>query len=294
MSNINNILITGITGFLGRNLVKYIIDNDLKYNIFGLANSEKKISLLANYPNIKIYKLNLLNDFFYNEFDKILKINKINYVIHNAAMKHVDICENNPIETLRTNTIASSQIVDLCKINNIKNLMCLSTDKSNFPFNIYGMSKNIMEKIVLGQNYSIYQGANFFGSDGSVVDIWFNQMSSKLPLSVTDRSYIRYFTDITYVCQNLMDNIDRVGIILPKIVYKINIGLLLDAFCHKFEYVNIVDIGKKIFEKEIEDLDPSITDIIELDFNGTVEFMDSFFDGNKIDVTKLTKPHNLE
>ena len=283
----NNILITGVTGFLGRHLVKYIIDNKLNYNIVGLANSEKKIALFTHRADVKIYKLNLTSDNFYNDFNNILQSQSVNYVIHNAAMKFVDICEDNPIETLKINTIASEQIVNLCKINRIKNLICLSTDKSNTPFNVYGMSKNIMERIVLKQGYSIYQGANFFGSDGSVLDIWFNQMCSKKPLTVTDVSLTRYFINIHSVCESLMTNIDKIGIILPSEVYKINIGTLLEAFCHKFNYNNKIYTGKKYFEKEIEELDPSITKIIELDFDKTLILLNSFFDNIQINVIKL-------
>ncbi len=282
-----NILITGATGFLGRHLIRYIFENDLPFNIFGLANSEKKISLFKRKRDIKIYKLNLTDANFYDRFDSILKINKIDYVIHSAAMKHVDICEENPVLALQTNTIASSQIVELCQINNVKNLICLSTDKSNTPFNVYGMSKNIMERIVLKANYSIYQGANFFGSDGSVIDIWFNQMCSKNPLTVTDLSHIRYFNDIDYIAKILLENLDSKGIILPKFVYKIQLDKLLKAFIKKFNYSEVKEIGKRNFEKAIEDLDPAINDIRELDLDGTVKLLDNLFESNSINISNL-------
>lgn len=281
MSCAANILITGITGFLGRHMLKYITDNNHIYNVIGIANSEKKIAVFSKqYANVKVYKLNLTDSTFRDDFDKIIKLHNIDYVIHNAAMKFVDVCEENPICALNTNTIASAHIIDICSMNKIKNLICLSTDKSNTPFNVYGMSKNIMERMALKAGYSVYQGANFFGSDGSVLDIWFNQMSSKVPLSVTDKTCIRYFTDINSVCKKLLDNIDTQGIILPDYVYKIPLSVILEAFCKKFNFYDTVTIGKKSFEKDIEELDPAITNIIEFDVQMTSELLDSYFDNN--------------
>lgn len=280
------ILITGITGFLGRNMVRYIKTYNLNYNIIGLANSEKKIELFNKDFNVKVYKINLTSDSFYNKFDVILKQHKVDYVIHSAAMKHVNICEANLLETIRTNVIASAQIVDLCKINNVKNLICLSTDKANTPFNAYGMSKNLMEKYTLDNDYSVYQGANFFGSDGSVIDIWFNQMCSKIPLTITDLSCIRYFNNVEYIIEVILKNIDTKGIFLPKYVYEIKLSDLHMAFTRKFNFYEQNVVGRQSFEKIIEELNPEITDIRKLDVDGIAALLDNFFSTSKINIIK--------
>jgi UDP-N-acetylglucosamine 4,6-dehydratase/5-epimerase len=288
------ILITGITGFLGRNFVKYINKHKLQYNIVGIANSERKISLFMKEINrgldtpCHIYKLNLADEVFYREFDKILKLHNVDYVIHSAAMKHVDICEANPIEALKINTIASNSIVDLCLINKVKNLICLSTDKSNTPFNAYGMSKNLMERIVLKSGYSVYQGANFFGSDGSVIDIWFNQYCSKLSLTVTDVNHVRYFNEIEHVIEKIIENIDSMGkIILPDHVYEISLEILLESFCEKFNYNKVVHTGKRSFEKDVEDLDPTIKNIIKPNATEVAELLNRFFDKDNINISSM-------
>lgn len=275
-----NILITGITGFLGRNLVKYIKEKSLPYNIFGIGNSEKKIVLFKKtYPNVKLYKYNITDPDFQKELALILQRDKIDYVIHSAAMKYVDICEMNPIETIKTNVYASKIIIDVCTQYKIKNMISLSTDKSNTPFNVYGMSKNIMERMTLARGYTVYQGANFFGSDGSVIDIWFNQKCNNQPLTVTDLNHIRYFNDIGHICDKIIKGLDSKLIILPDFVYKIQLSTLLNAFKTKFNYEKIQIVGKTLYEKTIEELDPAITDIRELDVDATIQLLNEYFDG---------------
>jgi len=282
-----NLLITGITGFLGRNLVKYIAENNLDYNIYGIGNSERKILLLQKYnTKIKIIKLNLESRDFKDKINDIIIKYKITHVVHSAAMKYVDICEENPIETIKINVFASNSIVELCNNHKLK-LIALSTDKSNTPFNVYGMSKNIMERIVLNNGFKIYQGANFFGSDGSVIDVWYNQMISNKKLTITDIDSVRYFNDVKYISKILLDNFDNEKqIILPEYVYRISLKTLLSAFSTKFNYHNYEIIGKRYFEKVEETIDPSITNIIELDVDNTIKLLDGFFETNDVNVLK--------
>jgi UDP-N-acetylglucosamine 4,6-dehydratase len=283
-----NILITGITGFLGRNLVKYIKDKQISCKIFGIGNSEKKIVLFKKtYPDVKVYKHNITDPDFQRELEVILLRDKIDYVIHSAAMKYVDICEMNPIETIKTNVYASKIIIDVCTQHKVKNMISLSTDKSNTPFNVYGMSKNIMERMTLANGYTVYQGANFFGSDGSVIDIWFNQKCNNQPLTVTDLNHIRYFNDIGHICEKIINGLDTKLIILPDYVYKIQLSTLLNAFKTKFNYDKIQIVGKTCFEKTIEELDPTITDIRELDVDATIKLLDEYFSGNNLIIEKI-------
>ncbi len=112
-------------------------------------------------------------------------------------------------------------------------------------------------------------------------------MCSKNPLTVTDLSHIRYFNDIDYIAKILLENLDSKGIILPKFVYKIQLDKLLKAFIKKFNYSEVKEIGKRNFEKAIEDLDPAINDIRELDLDGTVKLLDNLFESNSINISNL-------
>ena len=141
----------------------------------------------------------------------------------------------------------------------------MSTDKSIEPCNIYGYSKLIMQKIVLNNDYSIFQGANFFGSDGSVLDVWMDQMNRKKKLTVTNLNHKRYFNIMEDVSKIIIKNLDTKGkIILPDYVYFIKLKDLLDAFMSNFNYYEYEVIGEEDYEKEIENLDDTILNRINI------------------------------
>ncbi len=274
----SNILITGITGSLGRALCKELIND---YNIIGIYNSEQKYAHFKRnilFKNIKCYKINLGNiNNLNSSIDYIIKYHNINYIIHSAAMKHVDICEDNPIEAINTNIIASETIIKISKLNNLKNVIAISTDKSIEPCNVYGYSKLLMQQIVLNNGYSIYQGANFFWSDGSVLDIWFEQMNNKKSLTVTNLDHERFFNTLKYVSNLIKNNLDiKNTILLPEHVYIIKLKDLLEAFMEYFNYYNYILIGADKIEKTIEELDDSISNRIKL---------------NKYDIKNIIKEH---
>lgn len=279
MDNQKTILITGITGSLGQNLCKELINKNFK--VFGIYNSEQKFAFFkrnTNFKNIKCFKINISDDNFRNQLDYILKIYNIDYIIHNAAMKHVDICENNPILAIKTNVIASNNIVECSKLNKVKNVIALSTDKSIKPCNIYGYSKLIMQKLILNNNYSVYQGANFLWSDGSVLDIWMNQMNRKKKLTVTNLNHIRYFNTLTYVSELIIKNLDnKTKIILPEYVYCIKLKDLLNAFMEYFNYYEYEIIGASNYEKNVEVLNDIISNRINIDHDKIKELISDNF-----------------
>ena len=263
-----NILITGVTGSLGRTLCKRLI-NQKGHRIYGIYNSEEKYAHLKrnlNMENIKCIKCNIANNEFSEEINFLLSKFNIDYVIHSAAMKHVDICEDNPAEAVKTNILASEKLVKNCLLHNIKNLIALSTDKTISPCNIYGYSKLMMQNIVLRNGYSVYQGANFIGSDGSVLKIWLNQMNKEEPLTVTDLNHIRFFNSLDYVSELIIKNIDiKNKILLPEYVYEVSLKDLLEGFMEFYSYYNYKIIGSDPMEKEVEDIQDSIKKRIKAD-----------------------------
>src|ERR1700761_7270391 len=155
-----NILITGVAGFFGRNFVDYLVKNKIDCNIVGTAHSECKLAFFKKlFPNVKTYVIDLSSERIDSELDAIITNHKIDYLIHSAAMKHVDICQDNPMMAYRVNALATDVLIKVAKKNNVKNLIALSTDKSNNPCNTYGIVKYIMQENVLANGYSVYQGA---------------------------------------------------------------------------------------------------------------------------------------
>lgn len=275
-----NILITGITGFFGRNFVKYLFDKKINCQIIGTAHSEYKLAHFKKFfPDIKTYIIDLSSARFETDIELIIKKHNINYIVHSAAMKHVDICQENPEIALHINIISTNILIKISKRNNVNNLIALSTDKSNNPCNIYGITKYIMQENVISNGYSVYQGANFFWSDGSVLDIWYNQFMKKQPLTIRNPNHIRYFNTIDYVCDRIFKNIyNKNKIILPDQVYIIKLDDLVKAFMKYFNYDKIKFIYEYDFEKNIEILqDDSKIKKIELTQDELLKIIDKYY-----------------
>ncbi|AVL94853.1 UDP-glucose 4 epimerase [Moumouvirus australiensis] len=273
-----NILVTGITGFFGRNFTSYL-KNKVECTIIGTAHSECKLAYFKkSFPDVKTYIVELSSERFESEIEYIIKAHNINYIIHSAAMKHVDICQDNSTMALRVNSIASDTLIKVAKRNNVVNVIALSTDKSNNPCNTYGFVKYIMQENVLSNGYSVYQGANFFWSDGSVLDIWFNQFIKNKPLTIRNKNHVRYFNTIDYVCERIFQNIDNKGsIILPDHVYVVKLEDLFEAFKEYFKYDKSETIGQYDYEKNIEILKDEIKNKIYLNKEELIPLIDKFY-----------------
>jgi UDP-glucose 4-epimerase len=125
----------------------------------------------------------------------------VDYVFHAAALKQVPSCEFFPIETLRTNVLGSANVVEAARATGVRTVVCLSTDKAVYPINVMGMSKALMERVA-----SAYARArqaddtvvctvrygNVLCSRGSVVPLFLEQVTSGLPMTVTDRRMTRF------------------------------------------------------------------------------------------------------
>jgi FlaA1/EpsC-like NDP-sugar epimerase len=253
-----NILITGITGFFGRNMTKFLLNKNI--NVFGCGHGESRlINFKKQFNDVKIYLIDLCSPTLFDELDFIVSKNKIDYIIHAAAMKHVDICQEFPDVALKTNYYSIDAIIKVAKKNNVKNLIAISTDKANSPSNVYGLSKLLMMNKILENGYSVFQGVNFIFSDLSVLDIWFNNYINKKPLVIRNINHIRYFNTIDYVCELIYKNLDRKNsIIYPEYAYQISLKNLLDGFSEYFNYYNHKFVGEYSFEKTVDEISDSI------------------------------------
>ena len=137
------ILIIGGTGALGKTLIKkYHQENDIM--IFS-RDEHKHVDLLKKYPKIKSYLGDIRDkDSITNSFSKF----KPHIVINTAALKHVPICEDNAIESVKTNILGHQNLIEVTsEFNKLETLIFVSTDKACKPINIYGMCKAISEKL---------------------------------------------------------------------------------------------------------------------------------------------------
>tara|TARA_B110000261_G_scaffold163754_2_gene210710 strand:- start:1286 stop:2173 length:888 start_codon:yes stop_codon:yes gene_type:complete len=256
------ILIVGITGFLGRNLSKMLwLKYKDQFKIIGTGISPNKINQFkvnrrnwnAIENDIPCHCIDIVYDIDKLEF--IFKNNKIDYIIHCAALKYIDIAEKDPSKCIDINIIGTKNIITLANKYNVDNLIALSTDKANTPINTYGMSKYLMEQMILQYNYSIYQGVNFFWSDGSVLDIWYRQIKKNENLCITDLNQERYYSRIESICEDLINNIShKNSIITPTKIFKIKLCDLFESLIQVLNYDTKKSfiMGYRDNEKQIE------------------------------------------
>lgn len=218
----NNILITGGTGSLGKALIAGLLKTDCQ-RIVSLSNSEKEIVDAQS-----LFKDDRVR-FFYGDIrdnDRLsLAIKGCDTVIHTAAMKHVPIGENNPFEMVKSNIIGTQNVISACIGNNVTKLLHISTDKAASPSNLYGATKLCAEKICIDAN--IYSGkdgtiisamrfGNFIGSSGSVFDIW-QHCTNEYP--ITDLEVKRYWISLemaAYFCLRSLSVMTGGEIFIPK------------------------------------------------------------------------------
>jgi len=121
----------------------------------------------------------------------------VDYVFHAAALKHVPKIEYNPFEAIKTNVIGSQNVIDACFHNNVQKAICISSDKAVSPLNAYGATKRLMEKLFVSANNYLsekrYQTkfitaryGNVFGSSGSVLPKFIEQIKSNQKITITD------------------------------------------------------------------------------------------------------------
>lgn len=272
------IFLTGATGFLGNALLKQITENgDF---VVGIGNSESRVQQTKHkFPNVDLFLADISSDS--DIIEDIIKKYKCDYIIHCAALKHVILCEENPLRTHRVNVEGSKNIVNLAIKNNIKNVVFVSTDKAIHPAGVYGVSKQVGEKIFLEHNFTVFQGVNFFFSAGSVLDVWEQQRSKNKPLSISSINSIRYFINADEVGQNILNNLDNCGkTITTSVCYEVKLNMLAEAFCEYHNYYDLSYYTPHKVEKLKEDL-PQNINIMKMTKENIKNMLDNYYNSIK-------------
>tara|TARA_B100000989_G_scaffold235363_1_gene182216 strand:- start:1710 stop:2744 length:1035 start_codon:yes stop_codon:yes gene_type:complete len=193
------ILIVGGTGSFGNEFLKKIIKHKVKFNQINiLSRDEKKqydMRERFNSTNIKFH----IGDI--RDIDCTDNITKgMDYIFHAAALKQVPSCEFYPMEATKTNVLGTNNVISSGIRNNVKKVICLSTDKAVYPINAMGISKALMEKValsksLLNQNSTtvcVTRYGNVIGSRGSVIPLIINQIKNNQPITITDLHMTRF------------------------------------------------------------------------------------------------------
>jgi UDP-glucose 4-epimerase len=236
------VLITGGTGTLGKELIKKFYQD---WEITVLSRDElKQAQLKAIYPKVKF----IIGDV--RDYLSVVKATRdIEVILHCAAMKRIEVCEKHPIEAVKTNILGTENVVMAAKEKGIKQLISISSDKGVEPINVYGMTKAIQEKIVIAEGYNCVRYGNVFGSRGSVVPLFCEQIKKGGPLTVTDPEMTRFIltTDQAIELIMLALNSPMEGKIFVKKSPSAKIGDIAESFGAEVKIIGRM-IGEKTHE----------------------------------------------
>ncbi len=192
-------LITGGTGSFGNAVLKKILKTNIK-EIRILSRDEKKqfdLRKKINDDRLKFY-LGDIRDYF-----SVVEATKnVDYIFHAAALKQVPSCEFFPMEAVNTNIIGANNITKAAEFSGVKKCIMLSTDKAVYPINAMGLSKAIMEKIMIAKSrdsktiFCATRYGNVMGTRGSVIPLFVNQINNNLPLTITNKDMTRFLMSV--------------------------------------------------------------------------------------------------
>lgn len=203
------LMITGGTGSFGNAVLKRFLDTDVR-EIRIFSRDEKKqedMRIALNHPKLKFY----IGDV--REYSSVIDaMHGVDYVFHAAALKQVPSCEFYPMEAVRTNVLGAENVMNAAITANVSRVVVLSTDKAVYPVNAMGISKAMMEKLMVAKARMRGEGetvlcatryGNVMASRGSVIPLFIDQMKAGKSLTVTDPSMTRFL-------MSLEDSVDLV------------------------------------------------------------------------------------
>jgi len=192
------LLITGGTGSFGNAVLRRFLNSDLR-EIRILSRDEKKQDDMRkryNHPKLKFY----IGDVRESR-SVAAAMRGVDYVFHAAALKQVPSCEFHPMEAVRTNVLGTENVLEAAIAAGVQRVVCLSTDKAVYPINAMGISKAMMEKVMVAASRNLEGTAtticgtrygNVMASRGSVIPLFVAQVLAGKPITITDPAMTRF------------------------------------------------------------------------------------------------------
>lgn len=191
------LLITGGTGSFGKAVLNRFLDTDYFKEIRIFSRDEKKQDDLRrnlSNPKVKFY-IGDVRDASSVE----TAVRGVDYIFHAAALKQVPSCEFFPVEAVKTNVLGTENVIESAIRNKVKNVVVLSTDKAVYPINAMGISKAMMEKVLVAKSRNAgdtvicgTRYGNVMASRGSVIPLFVDLMKEGKDLTITDPSMTRF------------------------------------------------------------------------------------------------------
>lgn len=196
------LLITGGTGSFGNAVLARFAQTDIKEIRIFSRDEKKQDDLRKKYKSEKIK--------FYigdvRDYSSVIKACRgVDYIFHAAALKQVPSCEFHPLEAVKTNILGTENVLEAAIQSGVKKMICLSTDKAVYPINAMGISKALMEKVVVaksrelngtGTTIACTRYGNVMASRGSVIPLFVDQIRAGQPITITDPSMTRFMMSL--------------------------------------------------------------------------------------------------
>ena len=197
------LLITGGTGSFGNAVLHRFLSTDISEIRIFSRDEKKQDDMRRLYQNdkIKYYIGDVRN---YRSIEDAMY--GVDYVFHAAALKQVPSCEFFPLEAVKTNIVGTDNVLTAAIHAGVRKVVCLSTDKAAYPINAMGISKAMMEKVVLAKSRNVDENktvicctryGNVMCSRGSVIPLFIEQAKSKQPLTVTNPMMTRFMMSLS-------------------------------------------------------------------------------------------------
>ena len=197
------LLITGGTGSFGNAVLKSFLDTDIaEIRIFS-RDEKKQDDMRKHYstPKLKFY----IGDV--RDYQSVLNATRgVDYIFHAAALKQVPSCEFHPMEAVKTNVLGTENVLEAAIQNEVTRVVCLSTDKAVYPINAMGISKAMMEKVMVAKSRNADDSktiicgtryGNVMASRGSVIPLFIEQIRAGKPLTLTDPNMTRFMMTLS-------------------------------------------------------------------------------------------------
>jgi len=241
------LMITGGTGSFGNAVLKRFLNTGIR-EIRVFSRDEKKqedMRISLNSDKLKFYIGDVRN---VDSLDAAMK--GVDYVFHAAALKQVPSCEFYPMEAVRTNILGAENVLNVAAANHVPRVIVLSTDKAVYPINAMGLSKAMMEKLMIAKSrtssvtgtlFCATRYGNVMASRGSVIPLFLQQIMQGLPITITDPAMTRFL-------MSLDDSVDLV-------LYAYQHARSGDTFIQKAPASTILDLAlalKEIFQADNE------------------------------------------
>ncbi|MFI9458631.1 polysaccharide biosynthesis protein [Acinetobacter sp. NPDC052428] len=192
------LLITGGTGSFGNAVLKRFLQTDIKEIRIFSRDEKKQDDMRKKYNSSKLK--------FYigdvRDYNSVLNATRgVDYIYHAAALKQVPSCEFHPMEAVKTNVLGTENVLEAAIQNHVKRIVCLSTDKAVYPINAMGISKAMMEKVIVAKSRNLEEldtticctrYGNVMASRGSVIPLFVDQIRQGNPLTITDPNMTRF------------------------------------------------------------------------------------------------------